>query len=265
MANSTSVVRGTAISASQGESLEALQSIFKPEAGLKRLEDFAKFIFASVAIVGTLGAAFSNAAFGELGPRGKLLFALALGAISASVASAAMSLSPKWVVANPHNHASMEEALARAYRARRLPLQVATVTFLMALLFASAAPIVSGWLERQPPLAQMTYAWTHSGELATHLVMTGLEPFSVVRARIRGRAVKAGPILLPQAMTMADRHGDASVALTLKRLTPGSSKMAFVATWSDPSTPDETTRKVLKLPRRPTGRIDVRPKEGAND
>src|SRR5918999_3399327 len=163
MATPSGMSRGTPISAGQAESLQSLQSVFKPEVGLKRLEDFAKFIFASVAIVGTLGAAFSNAAFAELGPRGKLLFGLALVAVAISLGSAAMSLSPKWVVANPHNHASMEEAVAHAYRARRLPLQVAAWAFLIALGLAAGAPIVTGWLERKPPRTRMAYAWADSG------------------------------------------------------------------------------------------------------
>jgi hypothetical protein len=243
--------KGVPISPGEIERMKELQSFFNPEVGLKRLEDFAKWLFTAVAAVGVLGAAFSNAAFAGLERWGKTLFAAAIVAAGVSLAGAALSLNPRWVVANLSSRDSMTQAVAEAYRARRMPLTLAASGFVVALLMAAAAPITSYLTEPTPPRSRVTYSWDDERNLNAHVTVSGLEPFSSVHAMMRGRPfVKRGKGLFPRAMTVADERGNAFLDLKLRKLPQGDSRMTIIAEWvenGDEGT--QTTRKIL-LPRR---------------
>src|SRR5262249_4435075 len=122
--------------------LEDLRSLFKPDQGLKHLDDFAKWLFATTAIVGTLGAAFSNKAFDELTGIGKVTFAFAVVALGVSLAAAALSVAPKWVTFNPYSRDSMSSAIQQIYSRRRLFLYIAAPAFATALILAAVSPLL---------------------------------------------------------------------------------------------------------------------------
>src|ERR1700730_7293578 len=66
------------LSDAEVKQLQALQTVFDPAASLKRVDDFSKWIFASIGVIGSLGAAFSNSAFSTLAPCGKDIFGIAV-------------------------------------------------------------------------------------------------------------------------------------------------------------------------------------------
>jgi len=66
------------LSDAEVKQLQSLQALFDPAASLKRVDDFSKWIFASVGVIGTLGAAFSNSALSGLAACGKVVFGVAV-------------------------------------------------------------------------------------------------------------------------------------------------------------------------------------------
>lgn len=104
---------------------------------LKRTE-FAKWLFTSAAVVGSLGAAFSNPAIGGLTGRGRylFLFAVALVGISLGLATVALTL-----------ELEQKESLTKAMRdyghRRASWLKWAGWLFAFAIGLAALAPLVS--------------------------------------------------------------------------------------------------------------------------
>src|SRR5260370_20578562 len=66
------------LSDAEVKQLQALQMVFDPAASLKRVDDFSKWIFASIGVIGSLGAAFSNSAFSTLAPCVKGIFGVSV-------------------------------------------------------------------------------------------------------------------------------------------------------------------------------------------
>src|SRR2546426_751917 len=132
--------KGRTVSETQSGRLAALQTFTSPSESLNRLDAFAKWLFATVATVGTLGAALSTTGLAEPKRLGRFVFAAAVLALGFSLAMAAYSLAPKWVSANPNSIDSMENAVARTFASRRGPLRWAAFAFAAALLLAGFTP-----------------------------------------------------------------------------------------------------------------------------
>jgi len=75
------------------ELLKKYRDIVMPAARLAGYDDFAKWLFTIAAVIGTLGAAFSNAALKGLGGAGVTVFFLAIVATAISLALAVIQRS----------------------------------------------------------------------------------------------------------------------------------------------------------------------------
>jgi hypothetical protein len=283
-------IRGALVSPARSDRLAALQSFASPVEGLSRLESFAKWLFATIATVGTLGVAFSTTGFIEPQQLGKWFFALSVALVGVSLAFAAYSLAPKWVAANPNSIDSMENAITHSFARRRRPLGIAALTFAAALFLAGLTPIASNWpapWEEMQVAPSLTMSLDQSGALTAKIDGKGLARFSEFTATVsvgepprpsqalagmvtQGTSNLAGSpddqaaspdqtddaqesVVMPVAIATADKDGSATVELGLSRIAEMVEFLTLTATY----TPRESTERAeksfaIEVVRRPT-------------
>ncbi len=144
----------TALSPDQVDLLKRARDAAWPLGRISTYDDFAKWIFTSAAVVGTLGAAFANTAFKSLSTVGTLLFAVALLATSVALATAVLSRHVDFRIdTNYETLAVLTDAELVMGKKRRL-IRISGLSFTVALLFAGLAPVSSAWQFRAKPSLQ---------------------------------------------------------------------------------------------------------------
>jgi hypothetical protein len=191
--------------------LEELQKLFKPELGLKRLEDYGKWLFLTIAAVGSLGAAFSNEAFKDLSDDGKALFGIAIGVLGFSLAAATLSLAPKWVTTNPNSRSDLKRAVNEIYKHRRELLEFAGTGFALSLALAGLSPLLSTESERE---TSITYEITETDTLKATFSTQGLEPSTSVGLTVQGTPPEDRTLPRECGMTNAEGATAVSVEIT---------------------------------------------------
>jgi hypothetical protein len=213
-----------------------LQALFKPADALKRVDDFAKWIFTSIAVVGTLGAGFSNSAFATLTSTGRIVLAIAILLVGVSLFAATLALEPRWVHANPSSRESMLAAVDVNLRKRRRPLRWAAGLFALALVLAASAPLVSAFSGREARVA-LGYELGADGKFTGLLTGTGLKPGTVLELRLDG--TKDSKLwLAPSTRKSADVKGEALLSVNLANARDAGSDLRLSAGWAD-STEDQ--------------------------
>ena len=91
-----------------------------PNAGFDRLDSYGKWLFTSAAVIGSLGAGFSNSAFSKLRGAGIWLFAFASLAPGLSLVAASRSVAPHWINPLLNHLASLPGAVKQQFSAGRL-------------------------------------------------------------------------------------------------------------------------------------------------
>jgi hypothetical protein len=134
---------GRPLSEAEVTEFETLRKVFNVEDGIKKVTDFAQWLFGGAAIVGTLGAAFSNSAFAELSGLGLWTFAAAVICVGISLVAATYAWAPKWVYPNLHSRDSMLKEVSRQFQDRRGPVRVGSFFFAAALVLAAISPLLS--------------------------------------------------------------------------------------------------------------------------
>lgn len=227
---STRVV-GRALSQAEQQQLTELQALFKPADALKRVDDFAKWVFASIAVVGTLGAGFSNAAFATLTGKGKILFGIAILLAGVSLFVSTLALEPNWVTVNLSSRESMLRAIEKNLRKRRNPVRVAAFLFGLALIVAAAAPLASTLSGKEPRLV-LGYELKPDGKFTGLLTGTGLKPYAFVVLRLEG-GKDSKLWLAPSMLKAADATGEASLNVDLDNARDAGSPLILKAGWAD--------------------------------
>jgi hypothetical protein len=225
-------VTGRPLSPAEQQKLSDLQALFSPADALKRVDDFAKWIFTSIAVVGTLGAAFSNSAFGTLMGEGKVVFGIAILLVGASLFASTLALEPEWVHANPSSQSSMVSAVNENLRRRRVPIRCAAALFGLALVAAATAPLVSVSTDAKKPSVILGYELKPDGKFTGTLSATGLKPHSVVELRIEG-AGDSKLSLAPSTRKTADAHGELSMSIELENVRDAGSGLKLSSGWAD--------------------------------
>jgi hypothetical protein len=228
----SSPVAGRPLSSAEQQQLTDLQALFKPADALKRVDDFAKWIFASIAVVGTLGAGLSNSAFGALNNGGKVLFGIAILLVGASLFASTLALEPEWVHANPSSRYSMLAAVNENLRKRRRPIRVAAVLFGLALVAAASAPLVSAFTGDKKPRLVLGYELKLDGKFTGLLTGTGLKPYTVLELRLEGG--KGSKLwLAPSVRKSSDANGEASLSVDLDNAREAGSELRLTGGWGD--------------------------------
>jgi hypothetical protein len=224
------------LSDAEVKQLQSLQAVFDPAAAFKRIDDFAKWIFGSIAVVGTLGAGFSNSAFSNLGPCGKVLFAIAILLIGLSLYFVTRTLEPRWVHANTSSRESMLAAVDSNLRARKAPLLTAATLFATSIVFAAFAPLssllCSASKSPAEPRVQLGFEIKSDGKTTGQLSASGMKPFTPIELTFVTQTLSALP-LAPVAHKYADEHGQATLAADLPDVTKFNHNLNLLARWGD--------------------------------
>jgi hypothetical protein len=131
------------LSPDEVDQLKKYRDLAMPAARLAGLDDFAKWLFTSISVIGSLGAAFSSSALKEFTPCGAALFfiALLLTGISLFLAVCLRAIEPRGA-----NWQSLLDMIAKDEEALRTKQKLATASgaaFALAVLVAGAAPLFS--------------------------------------------------------------------------------------------------------------------------
>jgi hypothetical protein len=122
---------------------EQLRTLVSPAKSLELLDDFAKWLFVTAAIVGTLGASFGVARDDDLTGTGKRMFSWAVALVGISLALAAMARLPLPRRVNRYSDVSLREHVAFVLKVRGVLLFLAALLFASALVLAGLAPLFS--------------------------------------------------------------------------------------------------------------------------
>ena len=148
--SSSPVARGTATSTEPPRlapdelaDYEQLRGLISPEKSLALLDDFAKWLFAIAAVVGTLGTSFGVSKANDLTGVGRTMFALAIASVGVSLALAALARLPMPRRVNRYSPPSMEAHIALATKLRFWLLLVAGLLFALALVLSGLSPLFS--------------------------------------------------------------------------------------------------------------------------
>ena len=151
IASSSDVETGTSTNTDPPERLSEeelgdyaqLQSLVSPEKSLALLDDFAKWLFAIAAIVGTLGASFGVSGANNLADSGRTLFAWAVALVGMSLGLAALARLPLPIRVNRYSKVSLTRHVSHVVIARGVMLTFAAVLFAGGLVLAGLSPLFS--------------------------------------------------------------------------------------------------------------------------
>ncbi|HEY6765125.1 MAG TPA: hypothetical protein VI386_10155 [Candidatus Sulfotelmatobacter sp.] len=210
--------------------MQALQTLFDPAGSLKRVDDFSKWIFASIGVVGSLGAAFSNSAFSSLALCGKDIFGVAVFLAGLSLFAATWTIEPQWVHANTASRESMLAAVDANLRARRRPLQIACGLFSLSLVVAALAPLVSLQCGKDGQVA-LAYDIKADGKMTGQATAAKLSAFVPIELTIQGTSLPQGGVV-PRQRRVTDEKGQASLSIDLPNGRVGND-LKLVVSWAD--------------------------------
>ena len=208
--------RGRILGAAEAAEYDALAAAVRPDAALKRLDDYAKWIFTSATTVGVLAAAFSTEAFKTLTPIGQGMLAVAVLCLGVSLVFAARSAAPKWQTYDPFSPDSLRDAIQATYDDRKSNLTIAGAAFGLALLVAAAIPAVTVVLS--PPTAQtrIGYQLGSDGSIAASASVDSLGNGDVVLVEVSN-----GASVVASGQGTADATGKVALQTAVKEAAPG--------------------------------------------
>jgi hypothetical protein len=235
-------VKGRPVSKDVVAELKELRDLFKPETSAKALDTFSTWLFATVAVVGTVGTALGATGVNELSGGGKKFYAWAVVALGASLALATISRIPQLSRYNPYSALSMRRQLHRILLIRSVALVLAGIGFAVALMLAAWAPLKSTESGKLPAVS-MTYALPENGQLVASFAVGDAQPLTAIFSELRTRA-PIPPASLPRARAMTNADGDASISLKLKKAS-SSRRVVLVGRWINRDGVPQTNRLVI--------------------
>jgi hypothetical protein len=125
------------------ELLKKQRELALPAARIASYDEFAKWLFTIITVVGTLGAAFSNTALKKLCGVGAILFFLAIAATGLSLALAVIL---RCVEPDDANWQSLPDMLAKgtaALKSKRYLAWASGICFAAAIVLAGVSPLFS--------------------------------------------------------------------------------------------------------------------------
>ena len=132
-----------ALSAEEIADYEQLRGLVSPGKSLALLDDFAKWLFATAAVVGTLGASFGVSSANALHGTGKSMFAYAVACVGVSLALAALARLPLPIRVNRYSDVSLAKYVALVAKVRGRLLLCAALLFAAGLVLAGLSPLFS--------------------------------------------------------------------------------------------------------------------------
>ena len=219
------VIKGQVLSKEQETYAASLRSFFDPKGAADRMDVYGKWLFASAAIVGSLGAGLSNSSFSHLRGTAVGLFACAILALGGCLIAASLSIAPHWVKARIDETTSMQEAIRQEFQHRRRELGWATAFFAFALLLAAVCPLLSLISPRNNPI--LHFAVDDKGLVDMGAEIAGENEGTFAELHVEAKSVES--LIAPRAITTIDHDGNAKLALKISNITtlPRSSSMVL--------------------------------------
>lgn len=203
------VIRGTDVPPEVKAEFDSLRTVFDTKSALDRVDAYGKWLFASAAVVGSLGAGISNAAFAKLRGPGAWTFALAVVGLGICLVAASRSIAPQWVQVRLLDIASLRSAVNTQFGNRQRLLTIAAAFFALALGLAALSPLIS--LATTPKgLPKIQYTLDEKANLDSTLEGTELEPGTVFDLHIEAPNVKTQ---LPVSVGTVDTTGQLKITL----------------------------------------------------
>ena len=122
---------------------EQLRKLVSREQSLALLDDFAKWLFPTAAVVGTLGASFGVSNANSLTGAGRTMFALSVAGVGISLGLAALARLPLPKRVYLYSREDMGSHIDRVVMVRGGLLIVAAALFATALVLAGLSPLFS--------------------------------------------------------------------------------------------------------------------------
>lgn len=194
------------LSADEVDLLKKQRDLLLPATRIAAIDDFAKWLFTTITVVGTLGAAFSNSAFKKLDGLGAVLFFLAIAATGVSLAFAVLL---RCVETGRVNWNSLEEILQRGsavLNIKRGLAWIAGTCFALAILLAGISPLVSGdqSTETGSPGLPLSYSFGKDGLRVTAALKQS--PGTIGEVKILAQ-LPTGESLIAAHRVTADKKG----------------------------------------------------------
>jgi hypothetical protein len=149
-----------AISGDEVELLKNQRELALPSARIASYDEFAKWLFTIITVVGTLGAAFSNTAFKKLFGLGAILFFIAVAATGLSLALAVILRCVEPEDANWQSLQDMLEKGKAALKSKRYLAWASGICFAAAIVLAGVSPVFSGDQSTDPNTKSRTLAYS---------------------------------------------------------------------------------------------------------
>lgn len=227
------VERGTYVSPERKAQFDAFLSCFDPKVSLDRIDGFAKWIFASSAIVGALGAGLSNASFSKVHGMGLFFLGFSILFLGVSLVYACRGIAPYVVNVALNDFDSMRTVVNQQIVRRQRSVSIAAGLYCAAIILAALVPISS--LIGQAEFIRVSYVMDSKGLLSADLAVSGAKR----QAQIEFGMVRQGIPVAAVAVTV-DQSGEANLHLGPVLLDTGSSSDLIVreevpgqATWKE--------------------------------
>ena len=205
------VIHGSVVSQEDKTEFDSLRTMFDAKAAVERLDSYGKWLFASAAVVGSLGAGLSNTALSKLRGPGVWVFALAVVSLGICLVAASRSIAPHWVKARIAELDSLRAAVNKQFKSRQGQLNVAAGFFALALVLAAVSPLISLVAGKSVPV--LHYSLDEKGNLDAGLEASALDAGTMIEIRLDGP--KGSAIQLPSAAGTADDNGQVKLSLKL--------------------------------------------------
>ncbi|MGD0586748.1 MAG: hypothetical protein ABSA86_13425 [Oryzomonas sp.] len=143
------------------ELLKSQRELALPTSRIASCDEFAKWLFTVTTVVGTLGAAFSNAAFKNLQGSGSILFfaAVAMTGVSLALAIILRTVEPK--KANWQSLDDMQQKATDALIIKQWLALAAGVCFAVAIVLAGISPLASRDQTKDKPAIERNLSYSY--------------------------------------------------------------------------------------------------------
>lgn len=197
-----------ALSPDDVEMLKKQRELLLPAARIAAYDEYAKWLFTIITVVGTLGAAFSNPAFKGLKGMGAFMFALAIGSTGIALALAIVS---RTIEVTKVNFYSLPDIFKKGLCVLRCKIILSWATagfFAFALLLAGISPAFSG-----EPSSLKSFSYV-LGKDGLHVTGSIPKPAGTAGQVIVSVISSKGESVLGNQTTTADKDGVMKFDLT---------------------------------------------------
>lgn len=197
--DSDAVVRGTYVPPEVKAQFESLRAFFDAKASMDRIDSYGKWIFASSAIVGALGAGLSNGALPRAHAGSLVLLMASIVCLGVSLVAASQSIAPKVVEVSLNDLKSMREAVNRHFKDRQRYVSVAARFYALAIFLAALVPLVSVLTRQSRP--RLSYTVDAKGALAAEVQAGGMKQGDALELEVEraGVAVTSAGVMVGES------------------------------------------------------------------